>query len=121
MRRLQLRPADGTRAEAEVGADRRRRDGVVAGDHPHVDARAQGDLDGVLGLGTQRVDDADHSREGQVLHECHGVRFHLRHVALVEHAGREGEDAQALLGEPLVGGLDPGSRLRDGHLRSAQR
>ena len=41
-------------------------DRVVAGDHPDVDAGPQRDWHGVLGLGAQRVDDADHADEAQV-------------------------------------------------------
>ncbi len=49
--------------EAERLADRLRGDRVVAGDHADVDAGLERDLDGVLRLGPQRVDDADHADE----------------------------------------------------------
>ena len=48
-------------------------DRVVAGDHAHVDAGAERGVDRVLGLGAQRVDDADHADEVEVLRERHRI------------------------------------------------
>ena len=49
--RLQLGAADRAGPEAERLADRPRGDGVVAGDHAHVDPRAERRLDGGLASG----------------------------------------------------------------------
>ena len=55
-------------------------DGVVAGDHADVDAGAEGDVHGVLGLGAQRVDDADHPDEVEVMRHRHRVGGHRLRV-----------------------------------------
>ena len=68
--RLELGSADRPRSEAELLPDGVGRDGVVAGDHAHVDPGFQRRRHGVLRLGAQRVDHPRHPHEGQVLGEA---------------------------------------------------
>ena len=119
--RLQLAAADRARAEPERLADGVGGDGVVAGDHADVDAGAQRHLHGVPGLGAQRVDHAHHADEAEVGRQRHRVVGHGLQLVVLDEAGREGEHPQALLGQPLVGGVDVGPGLLDRHLRVGHR
>ena len=118
---LQLGAADRPRPEAEGLADRLGRDRVVAGDHAHVDAGAEGGVHGVLRLGAQRVDDARHAHEGEALGQRHRVLGHRRQLVVIDEPGGEGEHPQALLAHPLVGGVDAGAGVGDRHLGAAER
>ena len=62
----ELGAGDHARAQPELVGDRPGGDGVVAGDHADVDPGGERDADGVLGLGAQRVDDADQRDEDEV-------------------------------------------------------
>ena len=112
----QLGSADRARAEAQLPADRARGHRVVAGDHADLDAGLQGDLDGHLGGGPQRVDDADQADEHELLDVGHRVGDEGGLVGRREEPRREGERAQTLLGEPLHLRLDVGAHVlqRDG-------
>ena len=60
---LEIRAGDEPGPELELVGDRAGGDGVVAGDHAHVDAGVERDAHGVLRLGPQRVDDPDQRDE----------------------------------------------------------
>ena len=81
-------------------------DGVVAGDHAHPDAGALGLGDGLLGLGTRRIDLADQRRQLEVLHQGHQVGRGIEGGG-IELALGKGEHAQALAGDALVLGQSP--------------
>ena len=66
---------------------------MIAGDHPHVDAGAERDLDRVLGLGPQRVDDADHRHEREVLGERHRIVGDRSQVSVVDEPDSERQDS----------------------------
>ncbi len=91
-----------TRAQPEFVGDRAGGDRVVAGDHADVDAGGQGAGDGVLGLGAQRVDDADQRHEQQVVHGTHRVADRRGHRVGIEATHGERQHPQALLRQPLV-------------------
>ena len=63
-------------------------------------------VDGVHGLGAERVDDADQRDEDEVAHGRHRIVDRRRHRLIVEIASGEGEHAQPLLGQLLVGVQD---------------
>ncbi len=88
---------------------------MVAGDHPHVDAGGERRAHRIFGLAAKRVDDADEGDEDEIAHRRHRLLDRPRHRVPVEVAGGEGEHAQALLGQLLVGGQDlvPGLGDRD--------
>ena len=97
----------------ELVADGLRRDGVVAGDHAHVDAGRQGRGHGVLGLGPERVDDADEGGERQLAHLGPRVGLDRRELADGDPPDGEAEHPQPVLRqgpvgveERLAGGLD---------------
>ena len=74
--RLQLRTADRARTEPERLTDRLGGDRVVTGDHADVDPGMQRGGHCGLGLCAQRVDDAHHPDERQVVRERHRVVRH---------------------------------------------
>ena len=93
--------------EPERLADRLGGDGVVAGDHAHVDARRRApSATAAFAVGAQRVDDPDHADEREVVRERHRVGGHRVELVVVDEAGREGEHAQALLAHALVRRVD---------------
>jgi len=89
---------------------------VVAGDHSDVDASPERGLHRRLGLGAQRIDDADDADEGQVLGQRHRVVLHRRLVALGQDLRRERQHPEALLAHSFVGRINVRTRVRDGHL-----
>ena len=85
----------------ELAGDRLGGDGVVAGDHPHLDAGRMRLRDGVAGLGPRRVDDADERQEPKVGDERQQVGVRIERLRVeVPLGGRQ--DAQALRAEPVV-------------------
>ena len=74
-----------------------------------------------FGFDAQRVDDADHADEVEVLRERHRVGAHRVELVVLDEARREREHAQTLLAHPFVGGVDVGPRVVDRDVRLAQR
>ncbi len=86
------------RADAHLDADGAGGAGVVAGDHLDPDAGTVTRGDGLDGLRSRRVDDADQAEENHAAVEVVDVQM----LATVVHgAGSGGEHAQAFLAEPV--------------------
>ena len=106
---------------AQLAGDGLRRQGVIAGDHHHLDAGPRAPLDRRPGLGPGRVDHADESEQR---HALLGVgeggvapRGHRKHAQrLGGHPSRRVEDCLAVRRRerPLSGfGRDAGARVED--------
>ena len=78
-------------------------------------------VDRALGLDSERIDDADHADEIEVLRERHRIRTHRVELVVVDEARREREHPQTLFPHPLVGGVDVGPRVVDRDVRLAHR
>ena len=72
-------------------------------------------MDGVPGLGAQRIHDADDRDQHEAGHRGHRVGERRRHRRVVEVPGGERQHAQAALGELPVGGQDLVAHGVDGH------
>ena len=90
----------GTLDDAQLARDGNGREDVVAGDHDRADAGSLGLGDGVLGLGTDRVDHAAQAQEGHVVLERLGAKVLGLLVVVVDARGRH--DAQCLAGHGAV-------------------
>ncbi len=112
---LQLGAGDDAGPEAEFVGDRAGGDGVVAGDHPDVDAGAERGADRVPGLGAQRVHDPDQRDKDQVRDGGHRVCERRGHRRVIQVLDGEREDPQPALGQLAVGGQE----LARGRCRSA--
>ena len=99
--RAELGAGDGPALDAELVRDRLRGDGMVAGDHPDLDAGRLRLRDGGLCRRPRRVDDADDGEERQPVdgRQQVGVRVERRRVEVLL-AGRH--DPQAHRPEPFV-------------------
>ena len=102
--RVEIGAGDRSALDSQLPGDRRCRDGVVAGDHPHLDPRGLRLRDRILGGGARRVDDADEGQHRQLLHVAEQVGVRIEAVR-IEVAPRRCQHAQPLLAEPLVLGL----------------
>ena len=108
----------GAGGDADVAGDRRRRRGVVAGDHLHADA-------GVV----TRLDGGDRRRPRRVHHRLQAEeREAAGHVVVADVVGAvrrraagEGEDAQAVGGQRVHLGVDGGGVQRGRHAGRVQR
>ena len=87
--------------DAQLASDRRRGDGVVAGDHAHLDAGALAFGDGDTRLGPRRVDDADHRQQREVVDQTEQVAAAVEGLR-VEVAAGDHHDALAGLRHALV-------------------
>ena len=67
--RGELLPGDGPARDPQLACDRGSRRRMIAGDHPHPDARFGALGDGGLRLRSRRIDDPNHREQGEVLHE----------------------------------------------------
>ena len=76
--------------DAQLTADRLRRDRVISGDHDRLDARGPGESDGRDGLGARGIGDADESQQSEA-----------RLSGTLPH--RDGQDAEALPRQARVG------------------
>ena len=101
------------RPELELIGDRTRGHGVVTGDHPDVDAGVEGDPHRLLGLGPQRVDDADQRDQQQVVDRGHRIRASRAASRRRRDPDREREDPQPLFRQLLVGGEQLVAHLGD--------
>ena len=113
---LEIRAGDEPGPELELVGDRPGGDGVIAGDHAHVDAGVERDAHRVLRLGAQRVDDPDQRDQHQIGDRGHRVGARGRHRGVVEIADRERQHPQALLRQLLVGGEELVAHVGDRHL-----
>ena len=96
-----LRACERPARDAQLLADGRRRHGMVAGDHAHLDAGAVALGNGVLGLGARRVDDADHRQQRQVVHQVDQLGLGVERLR-VEVAACHHHHALAHLRHPVV-------------------
>ena len=107
--RAELGAGDGLALDAELARDGIGRDGVVAGDHPDLDAGGLCLGDGVAGLGARRVDDPDDGQELEVADQWQEVGVRVER-GRIEVALAGGHDPQALGAESVVLGEE---RLAD--------
>ena len=99
--RLELGAADRAARDAELLRDRRGRDGVVAGDHPHLDAGLVRGRDRRLRRRPRRVDDPDQREHRHAVEQRQQVGGRVERARVeVLAAGRH--DAQPLAREALV-------------------
>ncbi len=116
----EVRAEDRLSGDAELPGDRLACDDVVAGHHPHADVGVLGVADGVLGLGSGRIDHSDHRRHLQVRDQRQQVAVGVE-VRGVDVPGGRDHDAQPLAAEALhlLGGsgvllVTPGNGLTVG-------